>query len=76
MSSVFLPTCRIYQDVINEDYYKRVWIRMENPIHILHKNCRGVSYTKRHHQIFIVSVPCPKSSLRNIFCPYTQLMIT
>ncbi|KAE9584752.1 hypothetical protein Lalb_Chr25g0281511 [Lupinus albus] len=76
MFSVFLPTSRVYQDVIDEDYYKRVQIRMENPIHILHKDRRSISYTERHHQILIVPISRSESSLRNISCPYSQLMVT
>ncbi|KAE9587545.1 hypothetical protein Lalb_Chr23g0274931 [Lupinus albus] len=75
MFSVFLPTSRVYQDVVNEDYHKRGQIRMENPIHILHKDCRSISYTERHHQILIVPISCPESRLGNILCPYPQLMI-
>ncbi|KAE9603166.1 hypothetical protein Lalb_Chr12g0207591 [Lupinus albus] len=76
MFSVFFPTFRVYQDVVDENYHKRVQIGMENPIHILHKDCRSISYTERHHQILIVPVSRPESSLRNILRPYSQLMVT
>ncbi|KAE9586353.1 hypothetical protein Lalb_Chr24g0400971 [Lupinus albus] len=76
MFHVFLPTFRVYQDVVNEDYHKRVQIRMENPIHILHKDCRCIRYTDRHHWILIVPISRPESGLRNILRPYSQLMVT
>ncbi|KAE9617872.1 hypothetical protein Lalb_Chr03g0040181 [Lupinus albus] len=76
MFPMFLPAFRIYQDVVDEHYHKRVQIGMENPIHILHKDRRSISYTEWHHQILIVPVSRPESSLRNILCPYSQLMVT
>ncbi|EOX94184.1 Uncharacterized protein TCM_003614 [Theobroma cacao] len=75
MGSMFIIILRINQDVIDEYYHKLIQVWMEHPVHKIHKNCRGISQTKRHHQKLIMPITRPEGSLRYILLLNPQLIV-
>ncbi|CAL0308229.1 unnamed protein product [Lupinus luteus] len=76
MIRMFFPIFRINQDIINKHYYKGVEIWIKNPIHVFHEHGRRIGYTKWHHEIFIMTISCSKSSFRNILRLHAYLVVT
>ena len=46
---VFTLIFQIYQDVVNEDNDKSIYVTLKHPIHEVHKCPRGISETKGHY---------------------------
>ncbi|KAJ0433263.1 hypothetical protein HanIR_Chr17g0868311 [Helianthus annuus] len=76
MLFVLFFALRIDQDVVDKDYNKLVQVRFAHSIHQIHKNCRCVRQPKRHDQKLIVPISSPKSRLRDILFPNSQLVIS
>ncbi|KAE9599572.1 hypothetical protein Lalb_Chr14g0363741 [Lupinus albus] len=76
MLRMFFSALGINQNVINKYHYKRIQIRMENPIHVVYKDCWSIRHPKRHHQIFKMPIPRTESSFRNFLCLNSKLVIT
>ncbi|CAL0305558.1 unnamed protein product [Lupinus luteus] len=76
MLDMFFYILRINQNIIDKYDHKRVEIRMKNYVHVIHEYRRSIGYTKWHHEIFVMTISCPKSSFRNILQFYAYLMIT
>lgn len=64
--NILLTAPGVYKDVINEDYNKRIQVRIEYTSHHIHKGSDRISQPKKHNQELIMS---PEGSLRNVCCP-------
>ncbi|CAL0331020.1 unnamed protein product [Lupinus luteus] len=76
MLGMFFLVFRINQNVIDKHDHKRVELWMKNYVHVVHEHCRSIGYTKGHHEIFVMTIPRPKSSFRNIFQLHAYLVVT
>ena len=63
------------QDVINKGHYKLIQIGLEYPMHEIHECRWSIRQSERHHCELEMSIPCPKSCLRDVYLPNPQLMI-
>ncbi|BAT82669.1 hypothetical protein VIGAN_03271500, partial [Vigna angularis var. angularis] len=72
---MLLKALGIDKDVINKHHYKFVQVRSENPVHVVHENCRCVRHSKGHHHVFIMTITRPKCCLMNISLLHSNLMI-
>src|SRR6266487_6340879 len=75
MLCMLLRILRVDQNIINEDYYEFMKIRLKNSIHIIHEYCWSIGQTKRHNQKFIMTITSPESSFGHVRSPDTNLMI-
>ncbi|CAL0310766.1 unnamed protein product [Lupinus luteus] len=76
MFDMFFLILLINQNVIDKHDHKSVEIWMKNNVHIIHEYCRSIGYTKWHHKIFVMTIPHPKSSFRNVFRLHAYLVVT
>ena len=60
MSLMLFMIFGINQNVINENYEKFIQKFMKNTLNIVHENGRSIAHTKKHYQILIMIVSCPK----------------
>ena len=67
---------RVNQNIIYKDYNESVQVRSKYSIHRHYKHSRSIGQTKRHHQKFIMSIPCPKSCFLYILVSNSQLMVS
>ena len=49
---------------------------MKNMVYIVYENDRSTGRAKRHYQVLIMTVSCPKCCLLDIFCLNSNLIIT
>ena len=73
---MFLRILGIYQDVVNEDNYELVKIRVKHPIHEVHKCSRYICQTKWHHQELAMPITSPKRCLGYISLFNLQLVVS
>ena len=73
---MFLRILGIYQDIVNEDNYELIKVRVKHPIHEVHKCNRCICQTKWHHQELVMTITSPKCRLGyiNLFNP--QLVVS
>jgi hypothetical protein len=76
MLLMFLLILGIDQDVTNEYHNKLVHLRHEHRIHQVHKMCRSIGESKRHHQILIQPILGGECSLRDVLQTDLDLMLT
>ena len=76
MLYMVLIRLRIHQDIVYEHHHKLIQIRMEISIHVFHKYSWRISHPKRHHIIFLLTIPSLKNSFRYIFRLHSYLVIS
>ena len=76
MFFMLLLCSRIDENIIYENNYKLIQIRSKDSVHIIHKNSRGISQSKRHHGKLIMPIPCSKSRFGYILLLHSYLMIS
>ena len=58
---------RIYQDIIDKNNDKLIYIGSKHPINQVYKHLQGICQTKRNNQELIMPMPCAKHLLGNVF---------
>ena len=66
----------INKNIIKEDKKKLFQIPVEDTIHKAHTCSWCIGETKRYHYKLIMSIPCPKGCLMNVFILDSHLMVT
>jgi hypothetical protein len=67
---------RVDQDVINKDHYEFIKFLHEYRVHEIHEICWSIGKTKRHDQIFIMSISGGKCCFWNVIQSDLDLMIS
>ena len=67
MLFMFFLILKINKNVIKENKNKLVQILVEDTIHKAHKHSWCIGETKWYHYKLIVTIPCSKGCLMNIF---------
>lgn len=75
MLSMFFPTLKVNQDIINKNYNELIQEWPEDPIHQIHIDCRRVNQSERNNKELIMSILGPECRFRDVFCFDLHLMV-
>ncbi|MCI61617.1 hypothetical protein A2U01_0082874 [Trifolium medium] len=73
---MLLRIFRIDQNIINKDNNKLIQVRLEDTVHIVHKDSGSIGNTEGHHQKLIMTISSSEGGLGDIWGFDAYLMIT